>query len=69
VAKKKTEKPRVVGQANVESDVRHINVQLPADAYDRGKVAAKSKGLSMAAYVRQAILDRIRSDSSNGGSK
>lgn len=62
MAKKKAEKPKVVAQAKVDSDVRHIQVQLPVGPYDQGKKVAKSNGLSMAAYVRQAILKQIRAD-------
>ena len=45
-----------------DSDMRHIQIQLPATAYDQGKGLAHGNGLSMAAYVRQAILERIRHD-------
>lgn len=66
VAKKKTEKPKVVAQAKAESDIRHIQIQLPVDAYERGKAAAKANGLSMSAYVRQAVLKQIRTDTTEG---
>jgi hypothetical protein len=46
-----------------DSDVRHIQIQLPAEPYDRGKEIAKANGLSMAAYVRQTLLQRMRDDS------
>jgi hypothetical protein len=45
-----------------DSEVRHIQIQLPAVSYERGKAVARENGLSMAAYVRQAILQRIRAD-------
>ena len=69
MAKKKIARPTV--QAATESEVRHIQIQLPADAYERGKQVARANGLSMAAYVRQAILQRIRQDSGQieGGGK
>ena len=66
MAKKKTEKPNT--STATETEIRHIQLQLPADAYDRGKEIAKANGLSMAAYVRQAILQRIRADSGELGS-
>jgi predicted DNA-binding protein len=62
MAKKQTGRPKMkVGVAS-DSDIRNIQIQLPAGPYDRGKEIAKANGLSMAAYVRQAILQRIRQD-------
>lgn len=58
---KKTEKKMPVGVAT-NPNIRHIQIQLPADSYERGKEVAKANGLSMAAYIRQAILQRIRQD-------
>jgi len=66
---KLTSKRKTPVAAVAESEMRHIQVQLPADAYDHGKVIARANGLSMAAYVRQAILQRIRHDSEGGGGK
>jgi hypothetical protein len=71
MAKKKTARRKMPVAAAVESEIRHIQIQLPADAYERGKQVARSNGLSMAAYVRQAILQRIREDleRTGGGAK
>jgi hypothetical protein len=63
MAKKKTGKPQMPASAPPETEMRHIQIQLPADPYDRGKEIARDNGLSMAAYVRQAVLQRIREDS------
>jgi hypothetical protein len=69
MARKKAEKPKMsVGVAN-DSDIRNIQIQLPAVPYEEGKKIAKDNGLSMAAYVRQAILQRIRQDAEKSGSK
>jgi hypothetical protein len=62
MARKKTARPKVVGQAKAESSIRHIQVQLPVGPYEQGKKIAQANGLSMAAYVRQAILKQIRAD-------
>jgi hypothetical protein len=68
MAKKKT-----IGASKMpvaaEPELRHIQVQLPAEPYELGKVIARNNGLSMAAYVRQAILQRIRDDAKEGGEK
>lgn len=50
-------------EVDADLELRHIQIKLAADAYDRGKRIAKANGLSMNAYVRQAVLQRIRSDS------
>jgi hypothetical protein len=60
-AKKKRAMPRPTPLLN-QSQVRHIQIELPAGPYEQGKEVARANGLSMAAYVRQAILQRIRED-------
>jgi hypothetical protein len=62
MAKKKTGGPKMVGQAKAESMIRHIQLQLPVGPYEQGKKIAGANGLSMAAYIRQAILKQIRAD-------
>jgi predicted DNA-binding protein len=62
MARKKTENPKMTVGVAKDSNIRNIQIQLPADPYEQGKKIAKANGLSMAAYVRQAILQRIRSD-------
>ena len=72
MAKKKTEVRKVVAQAKPGSTIRHIQIQLPVGPYEQGKKVAEANGLSMAAYVRQAILKQIRQDAEEigkGGSK
>jgi hypothetical protein len=62
MARKKTEKPKVVGQIKAGSPIRYVQIQVPAAAYEQGKRIAKANGLSWAAYVRQALLKQIRAD-------
>jgi hypothetical protein len=66
MAIKKPEKPKMEVGVTTGSEIRNIQIQLPAEPYERGKVIAKANGLSMAAYVRQAILQRIRQDEEGG---
>ncbi len=61
MATKKTG-PRKV-QATPKKDViRHARVELPEDDYTAVKEVARSNGLSVAAYIRMAILQRVRRD-------
>jgi hypothetical protein len=63
MAKKKTVRPKmVVGKVKAGSEIRHIQIQLPVTPYEQGQKVARANGLSMAAYVRQAILKQIRED-------
>jgi hypothetical protein len=62
MTRKKAGKPKMPVGIATSSEIRNIQIQLPADPYERGKEIAKANGLSMAAYVRQAILQRIRED-------
>jgi hypothetical protein len=61
VVKKKAVR-KIVGEVKTDSDVRHVQVQIPVSAYDNGKAIAKGDGLSFAAYVRQALIKQIRAD-------
>jgi hypothetical protein len=41
---------------------RHARIELPDPDYKRLKKAASARGLSIAAYIRQAVLMQIRRD-------
>ena len=45
------------------------SIATDASSYDDRKGLARVNGLSMAAYARQAILQRIRQDSEDGAGK
>jgi hypothetical protein len=60
---KRGEKVITVG---AKKDVRHVRAELRPDDYDRLKRASQANGLSMAAYVRMAILNRIADDEVRG---
>jgi hypothetical protein len=62
MARKKAGKTTVVGVAKANSPIRHVQIQLPVAPYEQGKKIASANGLSMAAYIRQAILKQIRAD-------
>ena len=70
MATKKTAARKV--QAAVKKEViRHARIELPDDDYAAVKEVARSNGLSVAAYIRMAILQRVRRDraESEGGGK
>jgi len=49
--------------------IRHARLELSEDDYARLKRVAKANGLAIAAYIRQAVLQRVRKDDSEGGDK
>lgn len=59
MAKKKTGDPKVTA---VDEDIRHARLELAGKDYERMRRVAKANGLSIAAYIRQAVLQRIRTD-------
>ncbi len=59
-------------QATTKKEVnRHARIELPDDYYAAVKEVARYNGLSVAAYIRLAILQRVRRDraESEGGGK
>jgi predicted DNA-binding protein len=45
-----------------EKAVRHARIELPDDDYQRLKDAADRYHLSVAAYIRMAVMERIERD-------
>jgi hypothetical protein len=68
MAKKKAGGPKVPATAS-EPAVRHARIELPDDDYQRLQKAARRVHISVAAYIRQAVMERIESDEARGGSK
>jgi len=60
MAKAKPKGARKV-QATAEK-IRHARLELSDEDYQRLKRVAKQDGLAVAAYIRQAVLQRIRAD-------
>lgn len=48
--------------ASAEPIIRHARIELEDADYERLKRVSKSNGLSVAAYIRQAVLKQIRRD-------
>lgn len=42
--------------------IRHARIELEDVDYERMKKVAKANGLSVSAYIRQAVLQRVRAD-------
>lgn len=55
--------PKQTPRGAAKPEIRHIQIELPVEPYEAGKAIARANGLSLSAYVRQAILQRIRQDS------
>jgi hypothetical protein len=55
----------------MQDTVTQLRVELPTDTYEQAKAIAKANGLSLAGYVRMAIIQRVRQDAgeSKGGEK
>jgi hypothetical protein len=67
MAKKKTSGAKV--QATIEDVTRHARIELPDADYSRLKKAADRVRISVAAYIRQAVMERIADDERKMGGK
>jgi hypothetical protein len=61
MAKKKAERKQVPATAE-EKIVRHARIELPDDDYQRLKGAADRFRISVSAYIRMAVMERIERD-------
>jgi hypothetical protein len=66
MAKKKTGTPKVPAVAESEV-IRHARIELPDGDYQRLKRAADRVRISVAAYIRQAVMVRIEDDEKRAG--
>lgn len=55
--------------ASAEPAIRHARIELPDSDYKRLKAAADRYHISMAGYIRQAVMERIERDEERGGRK
>ena len=67
MAKKKAETKKV--PVTAEPTTRHARIELPDDDYQRLKAAADRYHISVAGYIRMAVMERIERDEAKGGSK
>jgi hypothetical protein len=68
MAKKKTG-PQTMPTTAEAKVVRHARIELPDDDYRRLKAAADRYHISVAAYIRMAVMERIERDEAKGGQK
>jgi hypothetical protein len=68
MAKKKTGGRKVPATAQ-EEIVRHARIELPDSDYSRLKSQADRVRISVAAYIRQAVMERIETDERRHGSR
>ena len=62
MAKKKAEARKVVQAPAKEASIRHARIELPDGDYQRLKKVADRVRISVAAYIRQAVMERIAAD-------
>ena len=53
---------KAVTATSTEPVVKHARIELPGEQYDRLKRAADRRGLTVAAYIRQAVLLMVDAD-------
>jgi hypothetical protein len=56
-----------VPATTTEPVMRHARIELPDPIYRRLKAAADRYQLSMAGYIRMAVVERIEADERKGG--
>jgi hypothetical protein len=49
-----------------EPAIRHARIELPDDDYQRLKAAADRYHISVAGYIRMAVMERIERDEARG---
>lgn len=74
MAKKKAVTPKgktmpAVAQPMKGPDVGHARIELARGDFDRLRRLARARGLSISAYVRQAVLLALKADEAEGGGK
>jgi predicted DNA-binding protein len=67
MAKKKQEAKEV--PATAEPITRHARIELPDEVYQRLKKVADRALLPVAAYIRQAVLEKIQEDEERAGGR
>jgi hypothetical protein len=65
MAKKKAGAKPVPATAE-EPAIRHARIELPDEDYQRLTAAAKRYRISIAAYIRMAVIERIERDEGRG---
>lgn len=64
MAKKKAGAKKKMPATAEEKVVRHARIELPDEDYRRLKQAADRYHISVAAYIRMAVMERIERDES-----
>lgn len=59
---KKTSKPPMQAAAQVERATKPVRLDVPLEDIERLQGAAKRLGLSMSAYARMALYERLERD-------
>lgn len=66
---KKRVEVKKVATTTKEPATRHARIELPGGDYDRLKRAADRYHISVAGYIRMAVMERIERDEAKGGGR
>jgi hypothetical protein len=68
MAKKKAATPKETPMPAIveKEDIGHARLELPRADFERLRRLARGRGLSISAYVRQAVLMAMRADEAQG---
>jgi predicted DNA-binding protein len=66
MAKKQAEPSKVTAIAE-DKVMRHARIELPDEDYQRLKTGADRYRISVSAYIRMAVMERIERDEAKGG--
>ena len=66
MAKKKSG-PKKMPATVEEKPISHARIELPTVDYKRLKACANRYHISISAYIRQAVMERIERDEAKGG--
>lgn len=48
--------------ANKQDEMKHVNLALPSEIHRLVKLTAVEKEMTMATYIREAIMDKLKQD-------
>ena len=68
MAKKKTTPPKGPKMQAIadEKDIGHARIELPRHDFERLRKLSRARGLSISAYIRQAVLLAMKEDEEGG---
>jgi predicted DNA-binding protein len=65
MGRKKAE-PKKMPATGTEREIRHARIELPDEDYQRLRAVARRYHISVAGYIRMAVIERIEADEAKG---